>query len=85
MNPYKLVFHAKAHAETNGLPERPFTALYETLTAVIRDPWHETRPDPLESDEAYRYALFDGGDGVAHLRVDDQARTVTVHGVTWIG
>jgi hypothetical protein len=82
---YEVVFHAKAATEVRGLPERPGKALYDTLTTVRRDPWAATLPDLLLDDEAFRFVLFDDGDGVVHLRIDDAARTVTVHGITWIG
>lgn len=85
MNPYETVFHAKGATEVRGLPERPSKALYDALVAISRDPWGQTMEDPAERDGAFRFALFDDGDGVVHVRVDDQARTVTVHGVTWLG
>lgn len=85
MSPYETVFHAKGAAEVRGLPERPSKALYDALVAVCRDPWGQTVEDPAEGDAAFRFALFDDGDGVVQVRIDDQARTVTVHGVTWLG
>jgi hypothetical protein len=82
---YKVVFHAKAATEVRGLPERASVALYDTLVAVSRDPWGQTQPDRLEDDPAFRFALFDHGDGAVHVRVDDDARVVRVHSVTWVG
>jgi hypothetical protein len=35
---YRVVFHAKADAETFGLPAEAFTALIETLAVASRDP-----------------------------------------------
>ncbi|GAA3957144.1 hypothetical protein GCM10023085_44580 [Actinomadura viridis] len=85
MSAYEPVWHAKGAAEVRGLPERAGKALWDTLVAVLRDPWGQTQADRSENDEAFRFALFDLGDGVVHIRIDDQARTVTVHGVTWLG
>lgn len=85
MSAFETVFHAKAAAEVRGLPERAGKALWDVLVAVARAPWDVTRQDPLADDEAFRFVLFDDGDGVVHVHVDEQARTVTVHGVTWIG
>lgn len=85
MSGYQVVFHAKAAAEVYGLPARPADALYSTLVAIRRDPWGHTQPDRLEQDDAFRFALFDDGDGVVHVRIDDAAQTVVVHGVTWLG
>ena len=85
MNPYQGSFHAKGDVEVRGLPERPSKALYDTLIRICRDPWGETEEDPAEGDRTFRLALFDDGDGIVHVRVDDYARTVTVHGVTWVG
>jgi hypothetical protein len=82
---YKPVWHAKASTEVRGLPERPGKALWDTLVAILRDPWGQTMPDPHEDDEAFRFALFDLGDGIVHVHIDDQARTVTVHGIMWLG
>jgi hypothetical protein len=85
-SPLQVVLHAKAAAECRGLPERAAVALWETLVAVARDPANTTHPDALiDDDPAFRYALFDDGDGAVHLRVDYLTRTVTVHSVTWIG
>lgn len=85
MSAYRTVFHAKAAVEVRGLPERAGKALWDTLVTVARDPWQETSPDPGTGDDSFRFVLFDDGDGIVHILVDDQARTVTVHGVTWIG
>ena len=85
MTPYEVVFHAKGAVEVRGIPERPGKALYEVLVAICRNPWGQTREDPAKGDRAFRLALFDDGDGIVHVRVDDQARTVTVHGITWLG
>lgn len=85
MSAYQVAFHAKAATEVRGLPERAGKALWDTLVAVTRNPWAATSPDPLMGDEAFRFVLFDDGDGIVHILVDDQARTVTVHGVTWLG
>jgi hypothetical protein len=82
---HEVVFHAKAATEVRGLPERAGVALWETLVAASREPWAETMPDPLMDDPAFRFALFDGGDGVVHVRVSDGDRLVVVHSVTWIG
>jgi hypothetical protein len=82
---YEVAFHAKAAGEVRGLPERPGKALWDTLAAVRRDPWAVTLPDRLVDDEAFRFVLFDDGDGVAHLLINDTTRTVTVHGISWIG
>lgn len=85
MSAYRQVWHAKASAEVYGLPERPGKALFDVLVGVLRDPWGQTMPDPEEDDEAFRFALFDLGDGIVHIHIDNQARTVTVHGVMWLG
>ncbi|MFE9099759.1 hypothetical protein [Actinomadura geliboluensis] len=85
MSDYQPVFHAKAAVEVRGLPERAGKALWATLASVTRNPWQEASADPLMGDDAFRFVLFDDGDGVAHVWVDEQARTVMVHGVTWNG
>ncbi|WP_329521086.1 hypothetical protein [Spirillospora sp. NBC_01491] len=85
MSGYEVAFHAKAAAEVQGLPERPYKALYDVLVNLPRDPWGHTYPDRLVDDPAYRFALFDDGDGVAHVRIDEASCRVVVHGVTWIG
>lgn len=85
MTPYKPVWHAKGAQEAKGLLGRPGQALFEVLTAIIRDPWGTTNEDQFEGDPTFRWAPFDQGLGAVHVRVDDQAHTVTIHGVSWIG
>lgn len=85
MSAYQTVFHAKAATEVRGLPERAGKALWDTLVTISRNPWQSTSPDPLGDTDAFRFVLFDDGDGVAHVFVDEDARTVTVHAVTWLG
>ena len=85
MNPYRVEFHAKGAAETHGLPENAFVALYETLVAVARDPWTRSRADEAISDPEFRWAPFDNGLGVVHFVVDKQSRVIRVHGITWTG
>lgn len=85
MSAYQVVFETRAATELNGLPKRPGVALYETLTAVSRDPWALTTEDPLKDDAAFRYVRFDHDDGIVHLRIDDEARTVYVQNLVWLG
>jgi hypothetical protein len=82
---YEVAFTAKAATEVRGLPKHPGVALYDTLVAIRRDPWGQTQPDRLEVDPVFRFALFDDGDGAVHVMINDEARTVHVHGVSWIG
>jgi hypothetical protein len=82
---YRIHFHAKGDAEAMGLPEDAFLALTEALTDVLRDPWAATRLEDASVDPAFRWTPFGLGLGIVHVRIDDQARTVTVHGITWIG
>lgn len=85
MSGYRINFHAKGDAEAIGLPKDAFVALVEALTEAARDPWAVTFPEDAVGDPAFRWAPFDRGLGVVHVRVDEGARTVTVHGITWIG
>lgn len=85
MSGCRIQFHAKGDAEAIGLPENAFVALVEALTEAARDPWTTTRPEDATADPVFRWAPFDRGLGVVYVRVDEDARTVTVHGVTWIG
>lgn len=85
MSAYRTVFTEEADVEVRGLPKRPSVALYDTLVEVSRDPWQRTRVDRLKDDEAFRFVLFDDGDGAVHLRINEQDRVVVVQGVTWIG
>jgi hypothetical protein len=82
---YEVVFHAKAATEVQGLPQRAGVALWEALVAISRAPWAETHPDRMIEDPGFRFALFDDGDGVVHVRVSDGDRVVVVHSVTWVG
>lgn len=85
MTPYRVEFHAKGAAETIGLPAAAFTALYEELTTIARDPWRRTSPEDLLDDQTFRWTSFGNGLGVVYVMVDDQTRVVRVHGVTWTG
>ncbi|MGI5422953.1 hypothetical protein [Actinomadura luteofluorescens] len=85
MNPYRTVFTDEADQETWGLPKRPSQALYDTLVEVCRDPWQRTTRDRWKDDEAFRFVLFGDGDGMAHLRINEQDRIVIVQSITWLG
>ena len=85
MTVYRVEFHAKGAAETRGLPEAAFTALFDKLVAVSRDPWELSNTDATMGDLGFRWAAFDSGLGVVHFVVDDAARVLRVHGVTWTG
>lgn len=85
MSAYEVVFEQEAATELHGLPKRPGVALYETLTAVARDPWGLTTMDALKDDEAFRHVKFDHGDGIVHLWIDDAKRTVYVQNLVWLG
>lgn len=85
MTPYKVEFHAKGDAETQGLPDEAFLALVQALTVAARDPWANSRPDDPGGDRALRWMPFDAGRGVAQFRVDDDRGLVRVYGVTWVG
>jgi hypothetical protein len=82
--PYAVDFTAKAADQTRGLDPQVYEAMNATLVAIARDPWGQTSPDRLESSPAYRWASF-GEAGWVHVYVDDHARVVRVHDVTWIG
>lgn len=80
---YRVVFHAKADAETIGLPAEVFTALMETLTAASRDPYD--RAVTLATDDPHiRRALF-ASSGLCSFHIDDDTRTLRVFDVTWAG
>ncbi|TYK45098.1 hypothetical protein [Actinomadura decatromicini] len=85
MSAYRTVFTAEADVEVRGLPKRPSVALYNTLVEISRDPWQKTHVDPLKEDESFRFELFDGGDGVVHLQINEEDRIVIVQGITWVG
>lgn len=85
MSAYRVEFHAKGDDETLGLPEAPFTALFDVLVAVSRDPWRLSKRDARMGDESFRWAPFDRGLGAVHIKVEDVARVVRVHGITWTG
>ena len=80
---YRVVFTAKADAETIGLPDEPFAALVNALGMVSRDPWTNSHPDD-PSDPAFRWATF-GDWGLVSFYLDDRNQAVRVHDVTWIG
>lgn len=80
---YRVVFHAKADAETFGLPDEAFTALIERLVAVARDPY-DPQVTLATSDPQIRRATF-GGVGLCSFHVDDSAHVVQVFGITWAG
>jgi hypothetical protein len=82
---YRVEFHAKGDDEAYGLPKDAFVALFETLVAVSRDPWANSREDSLVGDPTYRWVPFGDGHGIVQIRVDEDKRVVRVHGVTWTG
>jgi hypothetical protein len=85
LSAYRVEFHAKVDTETLGLPEAAFTALFDMLVAVSRDPWRLSRMDARMGDASFRWAAFDHGLGAVHFKIDDEARVIRVHGITWTG
>ncbi len=80
---YRVVFHAKADAETIGLPADAFTALIETLAKVSRDPFDPAATYPT-GDAQVRYAIFRQF-GLCAFHIDEATVTVRVFDITWTG
>jgi hypothetical protein len=81
---YRVVFHAKADAETIGLPAEAFTALIGTLARVARDPYNQAATLPSEEGPQVRRAIF-GTFGLCSFHIDEDANTLRVFDVTWTG
>lgn len=81
---YRVVFHAKADAETFGLPAEAFTALIDTLARVARDPYDQAVTLDSEEGPHIRRATF-GTFGLCSYHIDEDARTLRVFDVTWTG
>ena len=79
---YQVVFHAKGHAETRGLPAAAFESLIQALGVVSRDPWANSTQEDLKGDPERRWAAF-GDYGMVHLYINEVNLTVIVHGVVW--
>lgn len=80
---YRVDFHAKAAAETIGLPAEAFTALIERLAAVSRDP-HDQAVTLATGDPHIRRAIF-ATFGMCSLHIDEDTRALRVFDVTWAG
>lgn len=78
-----MVFHAKADAETIGLPTEAFTALIETLAAVSRDPYDQAVTFPGDEPGIRRAAFAEFG--LCSYHIDEDTRTLRVFDVTWTG
>ena len=80
---YRVVFHAKADAETIGLPAEAFTALIEILAVVSRDPYDQAVT--LATDDPHiRRAAF-ATFGLCSFHIDEETRTLRAFDVTWTG
>lgn len=80
---YRVVFHAKADAETLGLPAEAFTALIDTLATVSRDPCGQAATFPADDPHIRRAAFAELG--LCSFHIDEDTRTVRVYDVTWTG
>jgi mRNA-degrading endonuclease RelE of RelBE toxin-antitoxin system len=80
---YRVDFHAKAAAETIGLPAEAFTALIETLAAASRDPYDQAVTHATDDPHIRRatFATF----GLCSFHIDEDTRTLRVFDVTWTG
>lgn len=85
MSGYRVEFHAKADAETVGLPEDAFIHLIDALAEAARDPWANSREDRVFNDPAFRWVPFDRGLGVIQFIIDEPQQTLRVHSITWTG
>jgi hypothetical protein len=81
---YRIEFAPRAADSTVGLPHGPFKALHALLVDVSRAPRDVTFPDGPPASSS-RWAPFDGGLGMVHLEVDDDALAVRVVDVLWVG
>ena len=78
---YQVDFHISGSGQIPGLPAEAFCALIKTLVEVGVDPWATGMPT---EEPVKRQAVFSEV-GLVCYRVDDAAKTVSVHHITWAG
>ncbi|GLZ04756.1 hypothetical protein Acsp03_22220 [Actinomadura sp. NBRC 104412] len=78
-------FHGRALYELNGLPSEVRDGpLLERLLDLLKTPWDAVPERPGQT--AIRHAFFgESGEGMPTLLVDDDAETLRIIDILWMG
>jgi hypothetical protein len=81
---YRVLFDGEALVQLNGLPAEAFEALFARVVELVDAPW-DARVMPGSDDPAYRQAVFGAGSGLVNFQVDEDAESIRIFNLVWIG
>ena len=81
---YRVWFDGEALVQLHGLPAEAFDALFTRVVELVDAPW-DARVMPGSNDPAYRQAVFGSGWGLVNFQVDEDAESIRIFNLVWIG